>query len=108
MLMDIPYDRLLRERITQLRLKKDVSERRMSLDLGKSDSYIRAITNGAALPSLGELFNIIDYFGITPAEFFNGMEPEPSARVALQNQLSELSDDDFEKVRLFVSWITAQ
>ena len=107
-LMNAPYDKLLRERITQLRLKKDVSERRMSLDLGKSDSYIRGITNGAALPSLGELFNIIEYFTMTPAEFFNGMEPEPSVRAALQKQISELNDDDLEKVRLFISWITAQ
>lgn len=105
--MDAPYDKLLRERITQLRLKKNISERRMSLDLGKSDSYIRAITSGTALPSLGELFNIIEYFGMTPTEFFNGMEPGPSERVALQNRISDLSDDDLEKVRLFLSWITA-
>ena len=107
-MMDTSYHDLLRERITQLRLKKDVSERRMSLDLGKTDSYIRSITSGKALPSLAELFNIIEYFDMTPAEFFNGMEPEPSARVALQNRISELSDDDLEKVRLFISWITSE
>lgn len=107
-MMDTSYQDLLRERITQLRLKKDVSERRMSLDLGKTDSYIRSITSGKALPSLTELFNIIEYFDMTPAEFFNGMEPEPSARVALQNLISELSDDDLEKVRLFISWITSE
>lgn len=107
-MMDTSYQDLLRERITQLRLKKDVSERRMSLDLGKTDSYIRSITSGKALPSLTELFNIIEYFDMTPAEFFNGMELEPSARVALQNRISELSDDDLEKVRLFISWITSE
>lgn len=107
-MMDTSYQDLLRERITQLRLKKDVSERRMSLDLGKTDSYIRSITSGKALPSLTELFNIIEYFDMTPAEFFNGMESEPSARVALQNRISELSDDDLEKVRLFISWITSE
>ena len=79
----------------------------MSLDLGKSGFYIRSITGGTALPPLGELFNIIEYLGTTPAEFFNGMEPEPSIRVTLQNQISELSDDDLEKVRLFLSWVTA-
>lgn len=105
-LMEIQYDKLLRERITELRLKRNVSERRMSLDLEKSDSYIRGITSGAALPSLSELFNIIEYFGMTPAEFFNGMELEPSPRVALQNRISELDDDDLEKVRLFLNWIS--
>ena len=100
------YETLLRERITELRLKNDVSEHHMSLELGKSGSYIRNITSGTALPSLRELFNIIDYFDMTPAEFFNGMEFEPSERVVLQKQISELSDDDLEKVRLFIGWIS--
>lgn len=56
---DTQYSRFIRTRITELRMKKDVSEHRMSLDLGKSGSYIRGITNGMALPSLKELFNII-------------------------------------------------
>ena len=99
------YEMLLRERITYLRLKKNVSEHHMSLELGKSGSYIRNISNGKALPSLHELFNIIEYFGMTPAEFFNGMEVEPSPRVALQNKISELDDGDLEKVRLFLDWI---
>ena len=40
------YETFLRSRITELRVRKDVSEHRMSLDLGKSGSYIRSITNG--------------------------------------------------------------
>ena len=52
---------LLRDRITELRLIKDVSEHKMSLDLDKSGSYIRLITSGASLPSVKELFNIIEY-----------------------------------------------
>ena len=103
--MDVRYDKLLRERITELRLKKDVSERKMSLDLGKSGSYIRGITNGSALPSVGELFNIIDYFGMTPAEFFFGMEITPSARASLQKQIDEMSDDELEEVRTIISLI---
>ena len=55
------YDDFIRQRITELRIEKDVSEHRMSLDLDKSGSYIRGITSGAALPSLKELFNIISY-----------------------------------------------
>ena len=38
------------------------SEHRMSLELGKSGSYIRSITNGISMPSLRELFNIMEYF----------------------------------------------
>ena len=44
----------VRRRITELRLSKNISEHKMSLDLDKSGSYIRGITSGAALPSLKE------------------------------------------------------
>ena len=49
----------VRRRITELRLSKNISEHKMSLDLDKSGSYIRGITSGAALPSLKELFNCL-------------------------------------------------
>ena len=50
-------EKYIRARITELRIKKNVSEYRMSLDLGHSDSYIRAITSGRALPSMSEFFD---------------------------------------------------
>lgn len=39
---EINYEAVLREYITELRIKKNVSEHRMSLDLGKSGSYIKS------------------------------------------------------------------
>ena len=48
-------EKYIAERITELRLRKNVSEYRMSLDLGHSNSYIRSITSGKALPSMSEL-----------------------------------------------------
>ena len=89
------YDDFIRQRITELRIEKDVSGHRMSLDLDKSGSYIRGITSGAALPSLKELFNIISYFEITPAEFF----------APLCDRLRRLNDDDLDKVDTFIGWI---
>ena len=99
------YETFLRSRITELRVRKDVSEHRMSLDLGKSGSYIRSITNGMSLPSLRELFNIISYFGLTPAEFFAGFDDHNSLRHRLHEELTELSEEDLEKVSIFLSWI---
>ena len=43
----------IRSRLTQLRMKKGVSEYQMSLDLGHSKSYIQSISSGRALPSMG-------------------------------------------------------
>lgn len=59
----------VRRRITELRLSKNISEHKMSLDLDKSGSYIRGITSGAALPSLKELFKIIAYLDMTLKSF---------------------------------------
>lgn len=99
------YEEFLRKRITELRLHKNVSEHRMSLELGKSGSYIRGITSGAALPSIRELFNIIAYFDLTPSEFFAGSGNQDSMRHLLQNKLLDLNDEDLEKVSTFIDWI---
>ena len=66
--MDIEF---VRERITQLRLLKGVSEYKMSYDLGHSRGYINNISSGKSLPSLTEFFAICEYFDITVIEFFN-------------------------------------
>lgn len=99
------YDDFIRNRITELRILNNVSEHRMSLDLDKSGSYIRGITSGAAMPSLKELFNIIAYFNMTPAEFFAPMENDETPYHKLCEKLRSLSDDDLEKVNTFVEWI---
>ena len=61
----------VRERITELRMKKGISEYKMSLDLGHSKSYIQSISSGRALPSLTEFLYICDYLGISPKDFFD-------------------------------------
>lgn len=99
------YEAFVRSRITELRVRKNVSEHRMSLDLGKSGSYIRGITNGISLPSLRELFNIISYFGLTPAEFFVGSDDGHSLRDQIHEELMKLSGEDLEKVSTFIDWI---
>ena len=99
------YETFLRNRITELRTRKNVSEHRMSLDLGKSGSYIRSITNGMSLPSLRELFNIISYFDLTPTEFFAGADAVNSLRAQLHEEITRLSEEDLEKVSTFIDWI---
>ena len=48
----------IRERITALRLKKGISEYKMSYDLGHSKNYINNIMNNDTLPALSELLYI--------------------------------------------------
>ena len=104
----LQYETYLRERITELRGQRGISEHRLSLELGKSGSYIRSITSGATMPSMKELFNIMAYFEVSPAEFFAGLQGTNTLRAALTEKLRELSDEDLEKVSLFIGWITKE
>ena len=61
--------KFIRDRITQLRLQKGVSEYKMSYDLGHSRSEIYNITAGKSLPPMAEFLQICDYFEITPSQF---------------------------------------
>lgn len=98
-------EEFVRARITELRITKNVSEHRMSLDLDKSGSYIRSITNGASLPSLRELFNIISYFDMTPVEFFAPLERNNTPYAKTCQRLRNLSDADIQKVNTFLDMI---
>lgn len=102
------YIAFVRSRITELRIKKDVSEHKMSLDLDKSGSYIRGITSGASMPSVKELFNISEYFDMSPVEFFAPLSVENVPYSALCERLRSLNDADLEKVTTFLDWITEQ
>lgn len=59
-------EQFIRSRLSGLREEKQVSERKMSLDLGHSTSYIRSITSGRTLPSMSGFLYICEYLGITP------------------------------------------
>lgn len=84
-------------RITQLRLAYNVSEYQMSLELGQSKSYVQGITAGKSLPSVKQLFNIADYFGISLQEFFRE-EDESLAFLTAVSTLRKLDDEDIELV----------
>lgn len=95
----------VRRRITELRLSKNISEHKMSLDLDKSGSYIRGITSGAALPSLKELFKIIAYLDMTPAEFFAPLDDEDTTCRKVCEKLRTMNESDIEKINTFIGWI---
>ena len=57
-------DNFIGERFSQLREARNVSARKMSLDLGHSTSYMNAIEAGRKLPSLSEFPYLCEYLGI--------------------------------------------
>lgn len=86
--------KFIRDRITQLRIQKGVSEYQMSYDLGRSRSYIYNISSGKSLPPMAEFLEICDYFGITPSQFFDDTSENPALVQSAIEEIKKLNDDD--------------
>lgn len=87
-------EQFIRERITELRTKKGISEYKMSLDLGHSRSYMQGISSGRTLPSLSEFLYICDYLEISPKDFFDDSIENPAILQSVCDKLKELNEDD--------------
>ena len=91
-------EQFIRARITELRVKKNVSEYRMSHDLAHSGSYIQGISSGKALPSMSEFLYICEYLGVTPHDFFDEGLSEPALIRELCDITKNLSAEDMQAV----------
>lgn len=81
-------------RITELRLKKGVTDAHMSRDFGHSKGYMNKISKGMALPSLAEFLVICEYLGVTPEVFFVEGCSNPYLLDKLIDEAKNLSDED--------------
>lgn len=95
-------EQFIRDRITELRMAADKSERELSLDLGHSASYINSITSGRISPSLKEFLYICEYLNVTPEMFFK-QNTELAPNIArLMSLISKLDDEDIELIFILV------
>lgn len=85
-------------RVTQLRLKSGFSAKKMSEFIGMNSSYINHIESGKGLPALTNLFNICDFFGISPLEFFDGENSNPKMIKEILDVLKTLNDNQLALV----------
>ena len=85
-------------RLAQLREKKGVSARDMSLSIGQNPGYINSIENGKVRPSLDGFFFICEYLGVTPSEFFDTEIPNPSKLDSITEDLKKLDDKQLETI----------
>ncbi|MGN1117738.1 MAG: helix-turn-helix domain-containing protein [Acutalibacteraceae bacterium] len=90
----------VRERITQLRIQKGVSEYKMSYDLGHSRGYVNNISSGKTLPSMTEFFAICEYFSITPSDFFNDKKSDPKLINSILLDIQQMNEEDLELTSL--------
>lgn len=86
----------IRERISELRIRKNVSEYKMSLDLGHSKGYIQSISSGRAMPSMSEFLYICKYLDITPRDFFDVNNDESVKLNQLYHSAKELPSEDLD------------
>lgn len=87
-----------RKRLSELRLKKGVSEYSMSLNLDQSKGYIQQISSGRTLPSMNVFFHICEYFEISPSEFFDYDNRDPALVREVLAMARKMSDDDLKEI----------
>lgn len=92
----------VRNRITQLRLQKGVSEHRLSLDLGHARSYIHGIVSGKTLPSMTEFFYLCEYFNISPEQFFSHDEEVSLLSIEIDRECKKLPIEDQKMILSFI------
>ena len=84
------------KRLVALRVSKGASARDMSLSLGQSAGYINNIENGVNYPSMTVCFYICDYLGISPKEFFDTENLNPSKANELLSEAKGLSSEQLD------------
>lgn len=101
-------EKFIANRITELRVKKNVSEYQMSLDLGKNKSYIQNISSGRSMPSMSQFLEICNYFNITPQQFFDEELHNLPLYQKANALLKQLDDDDMMAVIPILNRLTTK
>ena len=86
------------QRLSHLRIQKNVSAREMSLAIGQNAGYIQNIESGKALPSMRVFFYICEYLNISPGAFF---DMDDKAPVKLQEIMTDLKQLNGKKLDTF-------
>lgn len=92
-------------RLAELRIKKEVSSREMSLALGQNTGYISNIECGKALPSMSAFFFICDYLDVSPHDFFEKGNENYEKLQALTKDLKDLDDEQLSTIAVLVRGI---
>ena len=85
-------------RLAQLRNKKGVSARDMSLSIGQNAGYINSIESGKSFPSMAVFFYICEYLEISPQEFFEFDSKNPKKLDELIEYMKKLDDSQLDNL----------
>lgn len=90
------------DRLAQLRIKKGVSARDMSLSIGQSPGYINNIENKKNLPSMSLFFYICEYLNITPKDFFDIEAKNPEKLNEVISDLKMLTSERLDNISAII------
>ena len=96
------YENEFQTRLAQLREKKGVSARDMSLSIGQNPGYINNIETGKALPSMSVFFYICEYLQLSPKDFFDIDAKNPEKLNELIKDLKKLDDKQLDSIASIV------
>lgn len=96
------YEEMFPARLAELRTKKGISARDMSLSIGQNPGYINNIETGKALPSMSAFFFICDFLGITPQEFFDTDTKDPEEIRTITGNLKKLDKNQLQNISSIV------
>ena len=100
------------DRIAELRIKLDKSERKMSEELGHVSTYLSRMGKNKGMPKLETLLDICDYFEITLSDFFKEEFEYKKSRELLYSKLdsilNELEDEEVDKFIKIMSLLDKQ
>jgi len=88
-------------RIIQLLTENNISELKLSYELGRGRTFIHNMTSGKNFPSMQGLHDICQYFGITLAEFFDPGLLNPSLDKDLHQEINRVCNNNPRKLEKF-------
>lgn len=102
------YEEEFSNRLAQIRSKRGISARDMSLSIGQNPGYINTIENGKAFPTMKNFFYICEFLHITPKEFFDidteTPEEDNSLKInTLTEQLNQLDERQIDLITALVN-----
>ncbi len=91
-------DQFFRNRISQLRVKANLSEYELSRAMGHNRTYIQNIVSGKSRLPHTELLELCRLLKITPEQFFSADIENPALVLELMEEAKKMPDDDIQLV----------
>lgn len=98
----------IQQRILKLVADSGESERSFSFKMGRSHSYLGNITSGRALPSMTDFLEICRLLNVTPKDFFDEENQQPTCRDSLFEDLMHLNGKDVLLIKSIIERLRRQ